>query len=48
MYFMLVTLDTFHVEMSPLNEDAEQNMASMSETLDTSHLEMSPLNDGAE
>ena len=43
--FMLVTLDTSHLEMSPLNDDAEWNMSSMLVTLETSHLEMSPLND---
>ena len=45
---MSVTLDTSHLEMSPLNDDAEWNMVRMSVTLDTSHLEMSPLNDDAE
>ena len=30
------------------NEDAPENISSMSVTLDTSHLEMSPLNDDAE
>ena len=47
MRIMLVTLDTSHLEMSPLNDDAA-NMPSMVVTLDTSHLEMSPLNDDAE
>ena len=45
--FMLITLDTSHLEMSPLNDDAEANMPNMLVTLDTSHLEMSPLNDDA-
>ena len=43
-----VTLDTSHLEMSPLNDDAEANMPSMLVTLATSHLEMSPLNNDAE
>ena len=43
MLSMLVTLDTSHLEMSPLNDDTDQNMPAMSVTLDTSHLEMSPL-----
>ena len=46
--FMLVTLDTSHLEMSPLNDDAPENMSSTLATLDTSHLERSPLNDDAE
>ena len=45
---ILVTLDTSHLEMSPLKDDAEWNMPTMLVTLDTSHLEMSPLNDDAE
>ena len=45
---MWVTLDTSHLEISPLNDDAEQNMAYMLVTLETSHLEMSPLNKEAE
>ena len=45
---MLSTLDTSHLERSPLNDDAEANMPSMLVTLDTSHLEISPLNDDAE
>ena len=48
MRFMLVTLDTSHLEMSLLNDDALLNMPPMVITLDTSHLEMSPLNDDAE
>ena len=45
---ILATLDTSHLEMSPLKDDAEWNMPTMLVTLDTSHLEMSPLNDDAE
>ena len=45
---MLVTLDTFHLEMSPLNDDAEKYMPNMLVTLDTSHLEMSPSNKGSD
>ena len=45
---MSVTLDTSHLDMSPLNDDAEANMPSMLVTLDTPHLERSPLNDDAE
>ena len=44
MYIMLVTLDTSHLERSPLKDDVEWNMPRMVVTLDTSHLEMSPLN----
>ena len=44
---MFVTLDTSHLEMSPLNDDAHRNMRGMVVTLDTSHLEMSALNDVA-
>merc|ERR1719506_3327803 len=40
---MLVTLDTSHLEMSPLNLTAWLNMLTMLVTLDTSHLEISPL-----
>ena len=47
MMSMLVTLDTSHLEMSPLNCGAFSNMPDMVVTLDTSHLEMSPLNDDA-
>ena len=42
-----VTLDTSHLERSPLNDDAPVNMPFMLVTLDTSHLEMSPLKDDA-
>ena len=45
--FMSVTLDTSHLEMSVLNEDACAKAYSMLVTLDTSHLETSPLNDDA-
>ena len=48
MKFILVTLDTSHLERSPLNDDAEANMPCKMVTLDTSHLEMSALNDDAE
>ena len=41
---MSVTLDTSHSEISPLNDEVEENMPSMSVTLDTSHLDMSLLN----
>ena len=41
---MLVTLDTSHLEISPLNDFAPENMSSILVTLDTSHLERSPLN----
>ena len=44
---MFVTLDTSHLEMSPLNDDARRNMRDMVVTLDTSHFEMSALNDVA-
>ena len=44
MYAMLVTLDTSHLKMSPLNADAEWNMPHMLVTLDTSQSEMSPVN----
>ena len=44
---MVFTLETSHLEMSPLNDDAEANMPNMLVTSDTSHLEMSPLNDDA-
>ena len=40
---MSVTLDTSHLEMSPLNDDAIRNISCMWVTLETSHLEMSPL-----
>ena len=42
-----VTLDTSHLEMSALKDDAEKNISSMLVTLDTSHLEMSLLKDDA-
>ena len=45
---MLVTLETVHFEMPPLNDDAEANMKNILVTLETSHLERSPLNDDAE
>ena len=48
MYGMVVTLETSHLEMSPLNDDAEWNIYGMLVTLETSHLEMSPLNDDSE
>ena len=44
---MSVTLDTSHLEMSPLNDVAEWNMKYIVVTMDTSHLEMSPLKDDA-
>ena len=44
---MVVTLDTSHLDMSLLNDDAEANMDSVLVTLDTSHLERSPLNNDA-
>ena len=44
---MVITLDTSHAEMSPLNDVAEWNMMRMLVTLDTSHLEMSQLNASA-
>ena len=43
--YMVDTLDTSHLEISPLNNTAYRNMNSMVVTLDTSHLEISPLND---
>ena len=46
--FMLVTLDTSHLLMSTLNDEAVLNMPSMLVTLDTSHFDMSLLNDDAE
>ena len=45
---MVFTLDTSHLEISPLNDDAKENVNAMLVTLDTSHLEMSLLNDDAE
>ena len=47
MSVMSVTLNTSHLEMSPLNDEAKANMLSMFLTLNTSHLDMSPLNDDA-
>ena len=44
MYFMSITLETSHLEISPLNDDAEANMASMLVALDTFHVDMLPLN----
>ena len=34
---MVVTLDTSHLETSPLNDDEKRNMSRMLITLDTSH-----------
>ena len=45
---IVVTLDTSHLEISPLNDGAKENMYAMLVTPDTSHLERSPLNDDAE
>ena len=45
---MSATLDTSHLEISPLNDDAEWNMPRMVVTLDTSHLERSSSNEVAE
>ena len=47
MKFIVVTFDTSHFEMSPLNDEEPRNMALMSITLGTSHFEMSPLNEVA-
>ena len=44
---MLVTLDTFHLSMPPLNNVALWNMFCMFVTLDTPQSEMSVLNDVA-
>merc|ERR1719174_3024027 len=44
---MSSTLDTSHLEMSPLKDNTPASMPSMLVTLDTSHLEMSPLNNDA-
>ena len=41
---MAFTLDTSHLEMSPLNNVANANMSDMIVTLDTSHFERSPSN----
>ena len=40
---IVVTLDTFHLEISPLKAWEFSNMPSIVFTLDTSHLEISPL-----
>ena len=42
---MMVTLDTSHLERSPLKDEAELNMPRMVVTFDTAHLDRSPLND---
>ena len=47
MSFMSVTLDTSHVEMSPLKDFALENMLAILVALDTSHFEMSPLKEFA-
>ena len=47
MYVMVITLETSHLEMSLLNDEARPNIRHMLVTLDTSHLEISPLNDDA-
>ena len=39
---ILVTLDTFHVERSPLNDDKERNMPPMSVTAETSQDPIGP------
>jgi hypothetical protein len=41
---MFVTLETFHDEMSSLNDDALSNISTMLVTLETFHNEISPLN----
>ena len=41
---MVVTLDTLHLEMSPLNDVAPPNMLCMLVTFNTFQFEMSPLN----
>ena len=48
MAHMVVTLETSHLERSPLNDFALSNIYTMAVALDTSHLEMSLLNDDAE
>ena len=40
---MSSTLETSHIEMSPLKEPANTNISNMMVTLDTSHFEISPL-----
>ena len=44
---MLLTLDTSHFEMSPLNDVAERNIPYMFLAFDTSHFEISPRNNVA-
>ena len=45
----LSAVDVLHTPQSVCaNDDAPENMSTISVTLDTSHLEMSPLNDVAE
>ena len=44
---MSSTLETSHIEMSPLKEPANANISDMVVTLDTFHREMPPLNDPA-
>ena len=43
MYFMFVTLVTFHSEITLLNDEASWNMRDISVTLLTSHFEISLL-----
>ena len=43
MFSVLVTLETFYELMSPLKEEASENMYPISETLETSQDLMSPL-----
>ena len=47
MFFIILTLDTSHLERSPLNDDAETNILAIVVTVETSHLEMSPSNSEA-
>ena len=47
MLCMLRTRNTFHFEISPLNDCVSENIRAMLVTLDTSHLEMSLLNEVA-
>jgi hypothetical protein len=44
MLFAVVTLETSHALMSPLNDVALWKMPFMAVTLETSHVLMSPLN----
>ena len=44
MAIMLATLDTSHLEMSPLKDYTRKNMANISATRDTSQFETSPSN----